>query len=149
MLNIVRERDTEIRDVLPNNSFWFAPVSPEPAEFDLSVTRVGKNRKVRVSKDLRSWLKKVDLPYHAPHKFRHSHAVYALKNAKDVSTLKEVSQNLMHANLSITDDVYGILSEKDVKTQITALGIDIKSRNDKDLERRISRLEEIIQKKNK
>jgi hypothetical protein len=45
-----------------------------------------------------------------------------LKNAKDVSALKAVSQNLMHENLSITDGVYGILSETDVRQQIADLG---------------------------
>lgn len=62
------------------------------------------------------------MPYHSPHKFRHGHAVYALKMAKDVSALKAVSQNLMHQNLSITDGIYGILSETDVREQIAALG---------------------------
>jgi len=47
--------------------------------------------------------------------------VYALKNAKDVSALKAVSQNLMHQNLTITDGVYGILSETDVRKQIANL----------------------------
>jgi hypothetical protein len=42
--------------------------------------------------------------------------------AKDVSALKAVSQNLMHANLGITDGVYGVLSELDVKEQIGVLG---------------------------
>jgi ABC-type uncharacterized transport system substrate-binding protein len=45
-----------------------------------------------------------------------------LKNAKDVSALKAVSQNLMHSNLSIPDGVYGILSETDVQAQIRILG---------------------------
>ncbi len=62
------------------------------------------------------------MPCRSPHKFRHGHAVCALKNAKDVSALKAVSQNLMHANLSITDGVYGILSEGDIKAQINKLG---------------------------
>lgn len=48
--------------------------------------------------------------------------MYALKNAKDVSALKAVSQNLMHQNLTITDGIYGILSETDVKEQIMGLG---------------------------
>ena len=48
--------------------------------------------------------------------------MYALKNAKDVSALKAVSQNLMHENLTITDGVYGILSENDVRKQIAELG---------------------------
>lgn len=45
-----------------------------------------------------------------------------MKNAKDVSALKAVSQNLMHSNLSIPDGVYGILSETDVQAQIRILG---------------------------
>ena len=36
--------------------------------------------------------------------------------------LKAVSQNLMHENLTITDGVYGVLSEKDVMGQIVKLG---------------------------
>ena len=38
------------------------------------------------------------------------------------ATLKAISQNLMHANLSVTDGVYGILSEIDVRQQISMLG---------------------------
>ena len=76
----------------------------------------------------------VFLPYHSPHKFRHGHAVYALKNAKTVPDLKAVSQNLMHTNLSITDGVYGILSEKDVKEKIVSLGREILSDNKIDYE---------------
>jgi hypothetical protein len=45
-----------------------------------------------------------------------------MKNAKDVQALKAVSQNLMHSNLSITDGVYGILSEHDIREQIIGLG---------------------------
>jgi hypothetical protein len=41
--------------------------------------------------------------------------------AKDIAALKAVSQNLMHSNLSITDGVYGILSEMDVRGRITGL----------------------------
>ena len=47
--------------------------------------------------------------------------MYALKNAKDVSTLKAVSQNLMHENLTKTDGVYGVLSLNDVKQEIMEL----------------------------
>jgi len=57
-----------------------------------------------------------------PHKFGHGHAVYALIMAKDVAALKAVSQNLMHENLTVTDGVYGILSDADVSRQISALG---------------------------
>ena len=48
--------------------------------------------------------------------------MYSLKMAKDIQALKAVSQNLMHSNISITDGVYGILSDNDVKGQIATLG---------------------------
>jgi integrase len=94
----------------------------DPGKLDPKITRVGDTRDTRARKDFKAWLEKVGLPYHLPHKFRHGHAVYALKNAKDVPALKAVSQNLMHANLSITDGVYGILSGMDVKGAISELG---------------------------
>jgi hypothetical protein len=47
-------------------------------------------------------------------------------NSEVVSALKAVSQNLMHSNLSITDGVYGILSEVDVKKQIRDLEKEIR-----------------------
>ena len=85
----------------------------------------------------------VFLPYHSPHKFRHGHAVYAFKLAKDIAELKAVSQNLMHSNLSITDGVYGILSETDVREQISSLGK--RENQDKgEFENRIARLEKLI-----
>jgi len=95
---------------------------------------VGDTRDTRARKDFQAWIEKVGLPYHSPHKFRHGHAVYAIKNAKDIPALKAVSQNLMHANLSITDGVYGILSETDVREQIAALGQQIKVGDDKNLD---------------
>jgi hypothetical protein len=48
--------------------------------------------------------------------------VYAIKMAKDIATLKAISQNLMHSNLGITDGVYGILSSADIKLRISQLG---------------------------
>lgn len=122
LLEVVKEWDTEIRAVLPDNSFWFAPISPDTGELDPTITSIGESRHSRARRDLKEWLKKVGLPYHSPHKFRHGHAVYALKNSKDISALKAVSQNLMHANLSITDGVYGVLSGTDVKAEIGELG---------------------------
>jgi site-specific recombinase XerC len=85
----------------------------------------GKHRNIQARKDLEDWLKRVGLPYHSPHKFRHGNAVYALKNAKDVSALKAVSQNLMHKNLRVIDGVYGILSDLDVKEQMAMLGTNL------------------------
>ncbi len=62
------------------------------------------------------------LPYMSPHKFRHGHATYGLKQAKGIGDLKAVSQNLMHANIGITDGIYAILSTEDMQERIAALG---------------------------
>ena len=68
----------------------------------------------------------------------------ALQNAKDVKTLKAVSQNLMHSNLSITDGVYGVLSENDIKEQITSLGQNLASDVSQDMNYFIPVLEQFI-----
>jgi hypothetical protein len=48
--------------------------------------------------------------------------------AKDVAALKVVSQNLMHENLTVTDGVYGVLSERDVRDRIIRLGREVAPR---------------------
>ena len=77
-----------------------------------------------------------------PHKFRHGHAVYALKMAKDVSALKAVSQNLMHQNL----EVYVILSETDVRKQIAELGQKIGSSNAGNVEELVQLAKALLEK---
>jgi len=44
-----------------------------------------------------------------------------LKHADNIGQLKAISQNLMHANISITDGIYGGLSGSDINEQITSL----------------------------
>lgn len=122
LMEVVGEWDQEVRRNLPETNYWFAPLSPETGGFDPAITEVGQHRYHRAAKDLQDWLNRVGLPYHSPHKFRHGHAVYGVKKAKDVADLKAVSQNLMHSNLSITDGVYGVLSSADVGKRIAGLG---------------------------
>ena len=144
LLEIVREWDIEIRKVCKKDDLWFAVISPETEEIEPGINKVGEHRHARARKDLKEWLDRVGLPYHSPHKFRHGHAVYALKRAQDVSALKAVSQNLMHSNLSVTDGVYGILSESDVRGQIMALGKRTNSDEYIDNDSLIHSLEQII-----
>jgi hypothetical protein len=60
------------------------------------------------------------------------------------SALKAVSQNLMHSNLSVTDGVYGILSESDVRGQIEKLGEKLVTEKINDTNDIISLLDELI-----
>lgn len=120
LLEVVRAWDVEIRAV--GSRFWFASFSPETGLIDPDVVHVGEHRDVRARKDLKDWLSRVGLPYHSPHKFRHGNAVYSLKKAQTVSTLKAISQNLMHSSLKVTDGVYAILDTLDVQDEIHSLG---------------------------
>lgn len=145
LLDIVKDWDDHIRSILPKNGLWFAPGSPETGEIDPEKVIAGKNSARRAYKDLKEWLGKVKLPYYSPHAFRHGHAVYALKLAKNIAELKAVSQNLMHANISTTDGIYGILSETDVREQIGLLGKKITGGEDSE----ISKLIEMVKQLNK
>jgi site-specific recombinase XerD len=140
LLDVVSEWDNRVRDALPNGGFWFAVFSPKTGDFDPSITEVGKHRHTRVRKDLKTWLDRVGLEYHSPHKFRHGHAVYALKQTKDTAELKAVSMNLMHSSIKVTDGVYGVLSEKDVREKISQLGMNGAGLSDDDIEKITERL---------
>jgi len=122
LVEVVREWDMEVRNICGDNGLWFAQLSPDTGKIIPYAMRAGEYRSSIATRDLKQWLEKVGLPYHSPHKFRHGNAVYSIKLAKDIAALKAVSQNLMHSNLSITDGVYGILSETDIQEQILSLG---------------------------
>lgn len=122
LLEVVKDWDKEVRDICGDDGLWFAQVSPDTCKIIPGAVVAGEFRASIATRDLKQWMKKVDLPYHSPHKFRHGNAVYSIKLAKDIAALKAVSQNLMHSNLSITDGVYGILSDNDIQKQIASLG---------------------------
>ena len=58
---------------------------------------------------------------------------------------KAISQNMMHANLSVTEGVYGVFSEKGIRDQILALGQEISSNDTGSNEKILAKLEEIAQ----
>lgn len=122
LLEVVQEWDREVRRIVPDIGYWFAPLSNQTGEIKPREHLTGNNRDSRARVDLKRWLKDVGLPYHSPHKFRHGFAVYALKLAQDMADFKAISMNLMHANMSITDGIYAILSEQDISERIASLG---------------------------
>ena len=118
---VVKEWDDEVRSKLSDDSLWFAHISKETETFETDRNKAGKHRHARARKDLKNWLEKVNLPYYSPHKFRHGNAVYSLKQADTIADLKAISINLMHSDLKVTDGVYAILSNLEVKNRIKAL----------------------------
>ena len=123
LLDIVQEWDKEIREVLPLRGLWFAPLLPSTGEIDLHATVefIGENRGRTVTQNLRSWLYENNLPYHSPHKFRHGHAFYVKKRAKSFGDLEALKENLMHSSVQITDSIYGLFNNKDIKERLHGL----------------------------
>jgi hypothetical protein len=68
-----------------------------------------------------SWLAKVSLADHSPHKFGMVTRCMPQDGESCINT-KACDQKIMHLNLSNTNGVCGILSEADARQQITALG---------------------------
>ena len=121
LLEVVLAWDREVRAILPENGFWFAPLSPITGKIDPNVTEVGEHRDDRARKDLKAWLDKVGLEYRNPHAFKHGHIHYGLELAKDMADMKTVSQNALHENLDTTLRVYSHLDKATRKQRFTHL----------------------------
>lgn len=90
-----------------------------------------KTRKHDFRDDLKDLCECVGVEYKSVHKFRHGHAVYALKRAKNMEQMKAISQNLMHSTVGITDGIYGNLVNDNVHQVISSLSA-IKPASDTD-----------------
>lgn len=122
LFNIVVDWDNEIRALLSEDNYWFSKISSKNSQLDTSTLETGNHRDSRARKSLKSWLKNVGIKYHNPHSFRHGHAVYSIKQAINITDLKSISMNLMHESIQVTDKVYGVFSEQDVRNTIVNLG---------------------------
>lgn len=124
LLEAVGAWDKIVRAKLPETSVWFAALAA--ADGGKSVISdspaATSNRDGALRQEVAHLFELAGLPYLSPHKFRHGHATYGLKQARDIGDLKAVSQNLMHANIGITDGIYAILSTEDMQERIALLG---------------------------
>ena len=121
LLNIVKAWDSEVREVLPENGFWFAPLLPESGEIDPECREVNDNRVSLVQKNIKKWLKKVGLPVRSPHKFRHGHVHYGQAHSRTQEDYKAVSQNVMHSTTGITDQFYSNMNDEEKKNRIDSM----------------------------
>ena len=122
MVSIVRDWDGWVREDLPDNGLWYAFLSTD-GEIITDMTRpAGIDRASLYRKGLKRLCKRAGVEYKSPHKLRHGHAVYGIKNMETLAQLKAISQNLMHKSLTITDGLYGVLTGADVGANIRSLG---------------------------
>ncbi|HEY4689650.1 MAG TPA: site-specific integrase [Anaerolineae bacterium] len=122
LLDVVAEWDAFVREQLPATAPWYPVIDISLGEQLLTADKPGRFRTNGLGKNIRALFEKAGLPPMSPHKFRHGHAVYGLKAAREISDLKAVSMNLMHSSIGITDSIYAVLSENDMQERIARLG---------------------------
>ncbi len=122
LVGVVKEWDAFLRSNVPDHILWYVPFAHDmqPAKVNPSADRI-KTRKDNVRRDLLQLCEVAGVKYKSAHKFRHGHAVYALKRAQNMEQLKAISQNLMHSTVGITDGIYGKLVDDDVHKVISGL----------------------------
>lgn len=122
LIKVVSEWDQEVRSILPDNGFWFAPLRPDTQEIDFTNFEIKESRKSLATRQLKDWLLKNNLPYHSAHKFRHGFVHYAMGQAQTVDQYKAISLNVMHSSMEITDQFYSVLNDDQIKDRISSLG---------------------------
>ena len=101
---------------------WYPVIHISLGQQKLTDTSPGQFRGHMLRDNLNKLFEKAGLEPMSPHEFRHGHAVYGLKAAKDVSDLKAVSMNLMHSTIGITDQIYAVPTDRDMQERIAKLG---------------------------
>lgn len=103
-----------------HRGLYYAILTPR-REFD-PVQVAGDHRADSVRKYLRSLCHRAGVEYLSAHLLRHGHTVWAMDKAKTMAEMKAISQNLMHASLKTTDEIYSRLRDDDVASHIANLG---------------------------
>ena len=117
---LVERWDRRVRRMAPT-SLWYAPIALSGLHLK-ETTRAIVGRASAIGDDLRRICDRAGVEYKSPHKFRHGHIVYARGLASNMEEVKAISQNVMHANAIITDQVYSALTTNQVQSVITTLG---------------------------
>ena len=128
LMEKVAEWDKYIRELGVHN--WYPAISlGDVSRKTLTKDKfTGANRKdyqgrtYAYSEGLKALCERAGITYKSPHKIRHGFGVYGVRNAKNVAQMKAISQNLMHANLGITDGIYGKLADEDLSEILSNFG---------------------------
>jgi integrase len=121
LFDVIKEWDKEVRAVLPDDGYWFAPLSPKTGEIDNQNTQYKESRVSLARRNLSNWLSKVGLPYHSPHKFRHGHVHYGQDHVRNQGDYKAISQNVMHSTTGITDQFYSNVDDMEKRNRIDSM----------------------------
>jgi site-specific recombinase XerD len=117
---VVRSWHRRIEPLGPR-TMWYTLI--DPLTMDFAEDQVpGASRHSNLHQHIVDLCERAGIEPRSPHKFRHGHAVWALNRCRNLDEYKAVSQNLMHARLSTTDEIYSKLLGKGVAERIKLLG---------------------------
>ena len=129
LLDVVKAWDHKLRQLLPPEGMWYAPLLPMTGNFDLSanIQNYPDNRRTMVTRNLRQWMDKIDLPYRSAHQFRHGFMKFIKENAKDEAQKEAAREILMQETLLTT--TYGKFNHADITKQMRQMvGDDMKAK---------------------
>jgi site-specific recombinase XerC len=121
LLIVIKNWDEKVRNILSETDYWFAPFKTDTGEIDIKVKIVGQHRETLARKNLKAWLKRIGLPYHSPHKFRHGQ--HGLARSENLADYKAVSLNVMHKSMKITDETYSRMNDEEIRNRLDNLGL--------------------------
>lgn len=121
IMRVVTNWDNLVRTKLPPNALWYATLSTD-GDGLTTTTRAFNGRNNTIERDVRLICAAAEMEYMAPHKLKHGHVVYARSLARTPEEVKAVSQNAMHSNSIITDQIYGRLMDNHARNLIAQLG---------------------------
>lgn len=119
LIAVVKRWDDFIQAQSPPPPLWYAPLTTDG--MSLLNEPPGVHRRCRLAHGLKRLCERAGIRYRSPHKVRHSHAVFALTRSQTIADYKAVSMNLMHRDLSVTDGIYAVLAQQDVRQRIAGL----------------------------
>lgn len=130
LLEVVRDWDSFVRANCPLSTTWYAklysnyglsPKRPPSGTRDESyIHAVGSYK--QLCTDLHTLCDLADVDYKSPHAFRYGHTHFGLSHSKTMAEMKAVSLNLMHASLSITDEIYSRMDSDQINAVISSMG---------------------------
>lgn len=139
LLDVVTRWDRRVRSQLPPTALWYATLTSDGSEITNTERAVHRRYDV-VERDVKLICQLAGVSYLSPHKLRHGHVVHALKQAHNMSQLKAISQNIMHASVVTTDGIYGDLVNNDIMDIISNLG----QSKDSNLEDKLTELIDLL-----
>jgi len=106
LLDFARGWDEFARANFPAEHPWYAPIHQQWGEQSTKVLEPGKYRNTALGNRLRRLSRLLELPSRSPHQYRHGYALYGLERCKTMAEYHALSRNMMHDNISITDQIY-------------------------------------------